>query len=126
MEHRCSPRIETDFHVLICQYSKPIAIGRVKNGTRFGLFIETDWNARPMQQITLEIAPKQSQTLQKNLLEAIVVYKVAQGFGVELETLTDEQAQELQKFLEARPLDTETKRHWEASMPARPKKSVAF
>ena len=106
MEHRCSPRIETDIHVLICQYSKPIAMGRVKNGNSFGLFIETDWNVRPMQQITLEIAPKQS--LMKNSFEAIVVHKDAQGFGVELESLTDEQAQELHKFLEAKTLDAET------------------
>lgn len=111
MEHRCSPRIETDFQVLICQYDKPVAIGRVKNANSFGFFIETDWNARSMQQITLEIAPKQSQTLQKNSLEAIVVHKVQQGFGVELEILNKEQAQELHKFLETRPLDTETKQH---------------
>lgn len=115
MEHRCSSRIETDFHILICQYNKPIAIGRVKNGTSFGLFIETDWNVRPMQQISLEIAPRQSQTLQKNKLEAIVVHKVSQGFGVELETLTYAQAQELHKFLETKPIDIETKQHLEDS-----------
>lgn len=111
MEHRGSPRIETDFHILICQYNKPVALGRVKNGTSFGFFIETDWDVRPMQQISLEIAPRQSQSLQKYRFESIVVHKVAQGFGVELESLTNEQAQELHKFLEVRPQDTETKQH---------------
>ena len=107
MEHRCSPRIETDFHVLICQYNKPVAIGRIKDATTFGFYIESDWAARPLQQITLEVVNKQMQKLQNNKLEAIVTHKNQHGFGVELELLGDEQIHELHKILITRSLDTQ-------------------
>lgn len=107
MEHRCSPRIETDFHVLICQYNKPVAIGRIKDATTFGFYIESDWAPRPLQQITLEVVNKQMQKLQKTKLEAIVTHKDQHGFGVELELLGDERIQELYKILVTRSLDTD-------------------
>jgi hypothetical protein len=105
MEHRCSPRIETDLHVLIYQYNKAVAIGRIKDATTFGFYIESDWSTRPLQQITLVVMDKHLQKLQKHKLEAIVMHKTSHGFGVELETLETEQVKELHNFL-AKPVIT--------------------
>lgn len=107
MEHRCSPRIETDLHVLICQYNKPVAIGRIKDATAFGFYIESDWSTRPLQQVTLEVMDKYLQKLQKHKLEAIVTHKTPHGFGVEIDVLNDEQTKELHDLLVTKPTDTQ-------------------
>lgn len=107
MEHRCSPRIETDLHVLIYQYNIPVAIGRIKDATTFGFYIESDWSTRPLQRLTLVVMDKHLQKLQKHKLEAIVMHKTSHGFGVELETMENEQAKELHDFLVTKPLVTQ-------------------
>lgn len=104
MEHRCSPRVLIDSNVVICQYAKPVAIGRIKDATAFGFYIESDLIVRPLQQLTLEIMMyRQPQKLQKYKLEAIVAHIDDHGFGVELEQLNDEQTHLLHNFLIVKP-----------------------
>jgi hypothetical protein len=104
MEHRCSPRVLIDSNVVICQYAKPVAIGRIKDATAFGFYIESDLIVGPLQQLTLEIMMyRQPQKLQKYKLEAIVAHIDDHGFGVELEQLNDEQTHLLHDFLIVKP-----------------------
>lgn len=104
MEHRCSARVLIDSNVVICQYAKPVAVGRIKDATAFGFYIESDLIVQPLQQLTLEIMMyRQPQKLQKYKLEAIVAHRDEHGFGVELEQLNDEQTHLLQDFLIAKP-----------------------
>jgi hypothetical protein len=104
MEHRCSPRVSIDSNVVICQYANPVAVGRIKDATAFGFYIESDLIVRPLQQLTLEVMMyRQPQKLQKYQLEAIVAHIDEHGFGVELEQLNDEQTHLLHDFLIAKP-----------------------
>lgn len=104
MEHRCSPRALINTNVVICQYAKPVAVGRIKNATTFGFYIESELIVRPLQQLTLEIMMyRQAEKLQKYQLEAIVAHINERGFGVELEQLNDEQTHLLHDFLISKP-----------------------
>lgn len=108
MEHRCSPRVSTDIQLVISQYNKPTAIGRIKDATAFGFYIESDLQVRPLQQISLEIMLyRQPQKLQKYKFEAIVTHRDDHGFGVELEQLNNEQIDLLQDFIitKHKPID---------------------
>ena len=97
MEHRCSPRIATNLPVTISQYHNPIAKGRIKDATAFGFYIQSDWVARPLQQLSLEILLYK----EKYTLEAIVTHANQHGFGVELEQLDDQEINLLHEFLSA-------------------------
>jgi len=87
MEHRCSSRVATpDIPVLISQFNKPIAKGRIKDATAFGFYIESDWTTHQLQQLCLEVVLDKK----KFKLEAIVTHVEKDGFGVELEQLEND------------------------------------
>lgn len=105
MEHRCSARHIADIKILIYRYDVPVAIGRIKNGTRHGLFIESDLvDVRPLQQLGIEILVyRSSQKLQRYRFDSIVIHATEHGFGVELDTLTEEAGDQLIEMLRASP-----------------------
>lgn len=105
MEHRCSARYPADIKILIYQYDIPVAIGRIKNGTRYGLYIESDLaNVKPMQQLGIEVLVQRSaQKLQRYRFDSIVMHTTDHGFGVELDTLSDDTANQLTEMLRASP-----------------------
>lgn len=105
MEHRCSARHTTDIKILIYRYDIPVAIGRIKNGTRHGLFIESDLvDVRPLQQLGIEVLVyRSSQKLQRYRFDSIVIHATEHGFGVELDTLTEEAGDQLIEMLRASP-----------------------
>ncbi len=106
MEHRCSARHTADIKILLYQYQKPVAIGRIKNGNRHGLFVESDLaNVRPLQQLGVEIlAYRHPQKLSRYRFDAIVIHTHNGGFGLELEGLKDEDAKQLMDLLQAAPV----------------------
>lgn len=106
MEHRCSDRFTADIKILIYRYGAPVAIGRIKNGNRYGLFIESDLaGVEPLQQLGVEILVYRStQKLQRYKFETIVVHKYERGFGVELDSLTEETGGQLTDMLIAAPV----------------------
>ena len=106
MEHRCSARFSADIKILIYQYNMPVAIGRIKNGTRHGLFIETDMaNIKPLQQLGIEVLVYRSaQKLQRYQFDSIVIHTTGHGFGVELDALNDEASAQLIEMLQAAPV----------------------
>ncbi len=105
MEHRCSARHPADIKILIFQYDIPVAIGRIKNGTRHGLFIESDLaNVKQLQQLGIEILVQRSpQKLQRYRFDSIVMHTTEHGFGVELDNLSDDVADQLMEMLIASP-----------------------
>jgi len=38
MEHRCTERTVSELKILIYKHNHPIAIGRIRNGSRSGVF----------------------------------------------------------------------------------------
>jgi len=105
MEHRCSERHAADIKILIYRYGTPVAIGRIKNGNRYGLFIESDLaEVRPLQQLGIEVLVyRGAQKLQRYRFEAIVVHTSERGFGLELDTLSEEAGNQLMEMLLAAP-----------------------
>lgn len=105
MEHRCSERHTADIKILIYQYDVPVAIGRIKNGTRYGLYIESDLaSVKPLQQLGIEIlAYRSAQKLQRYRFDSIVIHATAHGFGVELDALSEEAGNQLAEMLRASP-----------------------
>jgi putative N-acetylmannosamine-6-phosphate epimerase len=105
MEHRCSERYTADIKILIYRYDVPVAIGRIKNGTRHGLFIESDMaDVKPLQQLGIEILVYRSaQKLQRYRFDSIVIHTTEHGFGAELDTLTEEAGDQLIEMLRASP-----------------------
>lgn len=95
MEHRCTQRYSGDLQIIIYKHNLPIAIGRIKNGSRVGGFVETDFADIDCEhQLRLEIqSGKQYGSKQQSLrMEAIVIHKTKRGFGVELDMDSREQA----------------------------------
>jgi hypothetical protein len=105
MEHRCSARYTANIKILIYRYEAPIAIGRIKNGTRHGLYIESDLaDVKPLQQLGIEILVyRNAQKLQRYKFDSIVIHTTNHGFGVELDSLTEDAGNHLIEMLRASP-----------------------
>jgi len=105
MEHRCSARYNADIKIMIYRYDMPVAIGRIKNGTRYGLYIESDLaDVKPLQQLGIEILVyRNAQKLQRYRFDSIVMHATKHGFGVELDALSEEAALQLTEMLRASP-----------------------
>jgi hypothetical protein len=87
MEHRCTERINSELKILIYKHNHPIAIGRVKNGSRSGVFVETDFvDIDCEHQLKLEVLlNKNAVKLQRIEMKAIVIHKTHKGFGAEVD-----------------------------------------
>lgn len=95
MEHRCTERYNSDLHILIYQHNLPVAIGRIKNGSRWGVYIETDFfDVECEHQIAIEVllGRNTSTKLQRIDMKAMVIHKTKKGFGAELDIHSEEQA----------------------------------
>jgi len=105
MEHRCSERHPANIKILIYKYGMPVAIGRIKNGTRHGLHIESDFaDVKPLQQLGIEMLVYGSGSkLQRYKFDSIVIHKTDHGFGVELDALTEDTGAQLCELLQANP-----------------------
>jgi putative N-acetylmannosamine-6-phosphate epimerase len=106
MEHRCSDRYTADIKILIHKYQLPVAIGRIKNGSRYGLFIESDLvDVKPLQQLGIEIlAYPGTQKLQRYKFDSIVIHTTDHGFGIELDALSEEEEDQLMDLLQDAPV----------------------
>lgn len=105
MEHRCSARYTADIKILIYRYDVPVAIGRIKDGTRYGLFVESDLvGVTPLQHLGIEIlAYRSAKKLQRYRFPSIVIHTSDHGFGVELDTLSEDAGDQLVEMLRASP-----------------------
>lgn len=93
MEHRCTDRYPSDLKILIYKHGLPIAIGRIKNGGRMGVYVETDFmDVDCEHQLTLEVMPSRQNPRLSIPMKAIVIHKTGHGFGAELDIETHEQS----------------------------------
>lgn len=95
MEHRCTERTTSELKLLIYKHNHPIAIGRVKNGSHSGVFVETDFTDIDCEhQLTLEVLLNKSHAtkLQRIEMQAIVIHKSSKGFGAEVDFQNASQA----------------------------------
>lgn len=105
MEHRYSERHPANIKILIYKLDIPVAIGRIKNGTRYGLHIESDLaGVALLQQLGIEmLVYGVGNKLQRYKFDSIVIHKTDHGFGVELDALTEEVGGQLCALLQANP-----------------------
>jgi hypothetical protein len=101
MEHRCSERVTTDLKVLIYKLGIPVAIGRLKNGSKLGFFVETDFaDINVLQPLDIEVLLQQGpHNLERYKYTTRVIRKADAGLGLELEHMSVEAAQALDKLL---------------------------
>lgn len=92
MEHRYSDRVVTDLKVLIYKSGMPVAIGRVKNGSKLGFFVETDFAAiNVLQSLDVEILLyRNPHKILRHKYTTRVIRKAATGLGLELESVSAE------------------------------------
>jgi hypothetical protein len=111
MEHRFNPRIIADVKVLIYKYCIPMAVGRIKNGTGYGLYIESDFtDVGSFQLLGLEILfYSPLHILQRFKFNTIVTHTTDDGFGVELDGVEgiNDQLCELLRDTPPTPLESE-------------------
>ena len=95
MEHRCAERVKSELKILIYKHNHPVAIGRINNGSRHGVFVETDFMDIDCEhQLKLEVMlSKNNYSKFKRIeMEAIVIHKTPRGFGAEIEFPNTQQA----------------------------------
>ena len=95
MEHRCAERTTSELKLLIYKHNHPIAIGRVRNGSHSGVFVETDFMDIDCEhQLTLEVLLNKNNgtKLQRIEMQAIVIHKTNKGFGAEVDFQSISQA----------------------------------
>jgi hypothetical protein len=96
MEHRCTERIVSELKILIYKHNIPIAIGRVRNGSGHGVFVETDFMDIDCEhQLQLEVLFNKSYAtkLQSIVMKALVIHKTGKGFGAEIDFQNSAQAE---------------------------------
>lgn len=101
MEHRSSGRVDTDLQILIYKERKPVAVGRIQNGSTLGFFIETDFSEISLlQPLDLEVLlHRGSLDLTRHRYTTRVIRKSEAGLGVELELKNIELAKALEDLL---------------------------
>lgn len=83
MEHRYSPRLHADLKVLIYLRSLPVAIGRLRNLSRGGLFIASDYgNIAHNQPVEIEFLGVGSSADAHRRCRAMVAHTAFNGFGL--------------------------------------------
>jgi len=111
MEHRCTERYTGDLTLLIYKHNVPIAVGRVKNGSRIGVFIETEFaDIECEQQLTFEVILDKSNATkwQRIEMKALVIHKTNRGFGAEVDFSSAELADLFLEILRGRPMASHT------------------
>lgn len=95
MEHRCAVRIQGELKVLIYKHQEPVALGRIKNGSRSGVFVETDFaDTECEHQLKLVVLPvRNSPPIESIEMNAMVIHKTSKGFGAEIDFHTAQQAE---------------------------------
>lgn len=108
MEHRCAARINSELKILIYKHNHPVAIGRIKNGSRTGVFIETDFvDIDCEHQLKLEVLLNKTSVtkLQRIEMNAIVIHKAVKGFGADIDFQSTAQADVLMEILRGTPVN---------------------
>ena len=90
MEHRYDKRFSSDHKTLIFKNGMPVAIGRINNFSRGGLFIRTEIHAVEVNQsLEIELIARGSSRLpagygDRRLCKTLVMHKSGRGIGLML------------------------------------------
>ncbi|MCL7944642.1 PilZ domain-containing protein [Marinobacter sp. ATCH36] len=86
MEHRLSKRVEGKLGLLVYKRGMPVATGQIRDASKRGLFIATDYTDVQLNQtLELEFRFPDKQETQFRRLKAHVVRKSDNGLGVDFE-----------------------------------------
>ncbi|HEY9118620.1 MAG TPA: PilZ domain-containing protein [Marinobacter sp.] len=86
MEHRLSKRVPGKLGLLVYKRGMPVATGQIRDASKRGLFIATDYTDIQLNQtLELEFRFPHKQEKQCRRLTAHVVRKSANGLGVDFE-----------------------------------------
>ena len=86
MEHRLSKRVEGKLGLLVYKRGMPVATGLIRDASKRGLFIATDYTDVQLNQtVELEFRFPDKQEKQFRKLKAHVVRKSDRGIGVDFE-----------------------------------------
>lgn len=112
MEHRCGRRVPVSINTLIYKHGVPVAMGRIKDASNHGLYLETDYqDVRELQKLELEVLlGKRIKDARHCFVRALVVRKSNFGFGLDLEILEDAGSRSLEDYITHR-LDDEVRMH---------------
>ena len=84
MEHRYSQRFNSDIKLMIYERGMPVSIGRGKNSSRYGFFVETDHPVYLHQPLELELISSSRRDSRHQRVKCFVVHTKNNGFGVEI------------------------------------------
>jgi hypothetical protein len=100
MEHRCSLRHSTNVRILIYKSGLPKALGRLRNVSRHGLFISTDYdNVALNQLLEIEILGERCERRPHKRCRAMVAHATAHGFGLAVDEDCDISAELVEELL---------------------------
>ncbi len=86
MEHRLSKRVQGKLGLLVYKRGMPVATGLIRDASKRGLFIATDYTDVQLNQtVELEFRFPDKQERQFRRLKAHVVRKSDKGIGVDFE-----------------------------------------
>ncbi len=86
MEHRLSKRVQGKLGLLVYKRGMPVATGLIRDASKRGLFIATDYTDVQLNQtVELEFRFPEKQERQFRRLKAHVVRKSDKGIGVDFE-----------------------------------------
>lgn len=88
MEHRCEQRLGLDLNARVYRGGEPVAVGRVRNAGKHGIFLETDYHhVRKWQKLEVEVTLEGlgSKKKQNYNLTTTVIRKNRKGLGLEVE-----------------------------------------
>ena len=111
MEHRCANRYVSDLNIQIYQHKLPVALGRIKNASLSGVFVETEFTEIDCEhQISLEILHnrKALSKAKRIKIPALITHKRNNGFGAELDISTAEHADFFSNLLLGHQVDPQT------------------
>ncbi len=89
MEHRYSVRVTTTINAVIVRQGVPVAMGRIRDCSKTGFFIETDYDdVSLLQHLDIELQdrePGKTPKIKRHRYRTQVVRRAADGLGLEIE-----------------------------------------
>ena len=100
MEHRHHQRVPVDIRAFIYQCGLPVATGRIRNASRRGFFIETDYGElHAHQRVLCELHADEGRGGGSQRVPVCVVRCSSEGAGVELDERNGPLATAMTAFL---------------------------
>ncbi|MCG7199672.1 PilZ domain-containing protein [Marinobacter pelagius] len=86
MEHRLSKRVPGKLSLLVYKRGMPVATGQVRNASRRGVFVSTDYDDVKLNQtLELELCYPEKTEKQLRRLKAHVIRKSPDGLGLDFD-----------------------------------------